>query len=52
MADIVVTVIVALAVSVVSCKISAAHTFNVIDGYVKEVIELAKKSIRDAYIDK
>ncbi len=41
---------VAAATSLICCKISAAHTLDVIDGYVKEMIELAKKSIRDADI--
>lgn len=41
-----------LIVSVLCCKISAAYTFKVIDGYVKDMIEIAKKSIRDTYFDK
>lgn len=44
--------LIALIVSVVCCKISAAYTFKVIDGYVKDVIELAKKSISDTYLKK
>ena len=38
-------------VSVIYNKISAAYTFHVIDGYVKEIIELAKNSIQDAKIN-
>lgn len=48
---ILVSVVASTVVSVICCKISAAHTFNVIDGYVKDMIELAKKSIRNAHID-
>lgn len=44
--------IVAIIVSAIYCKISAANTFSVIDGYVKDMIELAKKSIGDAYLNK
>lgn len=44
--------VIAMIISLVCNKISAAYTFKVIDGYVKNMIELAKKSIRDAYSDK
>ena len=43
--------IIAVVVSVVCNTILAVHTFNVIDGYVKELIEMAKNSIRDAYLN-
>lgn len=47
-----ISIVVSIAVSIASNKILAAHTFNVIDDYVKDLIEVAKKSIRDAYSDK
>lgn len=49
---IVAAAVVSLIVSVVCGKITAAYTFKIIDGYVRDIIEVAKKSIRDAYIDK
>lgn len=39
-----------LVVSAVYNKISAVHTFNVIDGYVKNIIYMTKELIRNAYI--
>lgn len=44
--------IVALIVSVIYNKISAAYIFNVIDGHVNNMIEMVKKLIRDTYSDK
>lgn len=37
-------------VSVIVTKIIAAHYFNVVDSYVKDLIELAKQYMEDAYI--
>lgn len=39
----------AVIVSVVCCKIMSRIIFEIIDKYVKDMVELAKKSIRDAY---
>ena len=40
-------VITSVIVSAIYNKIAAAHTFKVIDGYVRDVVELAKQLIRD-----
>ncbi|MBO5208515.1 MAG: hypothetical protein J6B68_04130 [Lachnospiraceae bacterium] len=48
----VINIIVAILVSAISNKILAAYTFKVIDGYVKDVVETAKESIRNAYSGK
>lgn len=47
MKEILIPAIVSLFVSAVYCRISADWTFKIIDDYVKEVVEIAKKSIRD-----
>lgn len=52
MENIIVPAITAIIVSGIYCKISAVHTFNVIDGYVKDLIEMVKKSLRDARFNK
>lgn len=39
-------------VSVICCNISAKVTFNIIDKYVADMINLAKESIRNAYLNK
>ena len=52
MENIVISAVTALTVSFIYCKISAGHTFKVIDGYVKDLIDMAKKLIRDAYVNK
>ena len=39
-------------VSTICCNISAKVTFNIIDKYVADLIQLAKESIRNAYLDK
>lgn len=49
MKEILVPAIVSLFVSAVYCRISADWTFKIIDDYVKDVVETAKKSIRDMY---
>ena len=46
MENVIISAVTALAVSVIYNKISAVHTFEVIDGYVREVIELAKQSMK------
>ncbi len=38
--------------SVVCCRISALVTFRIIDKYVVDMIETAKESIRNTYINK
>jgi hypothetical protein len=42
----------AAVVSIVCCKISAIRNFDAIDKYVVDMIELAKESIKDAYLNK
>ena len=49
--EILINVIIALTSIIINLCI-AAYTFVKIDGYVRDVVELAKKSIRDAYLDK
>lgn len=49
METIVSAAITALIVSAIYGKASAVHTFNVIDGYVKDMIEVTKELIRDTY---
>lgn len=44
-----ISALIALGVSIIANKLLAIHTFKVIDGYVKELFEISKKSIRDAY---
>ena len=50
MKEIILPAVIALVVSAIYCKISAVYTFRVIDGYVKNVITMAKESIRDTYL--
>lgn len=50
MKTIIESAVIALMVSAVYGKISAAHTFKVIDSYVKDMIETAKKLIRDTQL--
>lgn len=47
-----VSTVVSIAISLIVGKMVAAHTFLVIDGYVKDIVDMAKKSIRDAYLNK
>ncbi len=49
---IVTAAVTATIVSVICCNISAKITFNIIDKYVANMIDLAKELIRNAYIDK
>lgn len=39
-------------VSVICCNVKMYKEFKVLDKYVKDMIELAKSSIRDAYTRK
>ncbi len=52
MENIIVSAVTAMIVSIICCKITAVHTFKVIDGYVKSLIEMAKESIRDTRLYK
>lgn len=45
-------IVVSVITSVICNRILAIHTFKVIDGHVKELFEITKKSIRDAYFNK
>lgn len=50
--EIFIAAVTAIAVSVICCNISARVTFQKIDKYVADMVDLAKKSIRDAHFDK
>lgn len=50
--EILVCVFICILVTIITNRILAIHTFKVIDGYVKELFEITKESIRDAYSDK
>ena len=50
--EILVRVFICILVTIITNRIVAIHTFKVIDGYVKELFEITKESIRDAYSDK
>lgn len=52
MKEILVCVSICILVTIITNRILAIHTFKVIDGYVKELFEITKESIRDAYSDK
>ena len=45
--SIIIAVVTALAVSIIYCRISAIHTFNVIDGFVNEIIDLVKALVKN-----
>ncbi len=49
---IIIAAVTATIVSVICCNISARITFNIIDKYVTNMIDLAKGLIRDAYSGK
>ena len=51
MENVIISAVTAFVVSAIYNKVSAAHTFEKIDGYVRDVIELAKQSIRDAKLN-
>lgn len=42
----------AFIVSVVCCRISASITFEIIDKYVADMIDMTKKLIWDTYVNK
>lgn len=56
MKEILACMAVSLVVTVVTNKILAVYTFNVIDGYVTdvcdEILKITKESIRNAYLRK
>lgn len=56
MKEIVVAVLVSAAVSstmtLILTKAIAAYHFKVIDGYVKDMVEIAKEQIRKAYVNR
>ena len=47
----IIAAVTATIVSIICCNISAKVTFNIIDKYVADMIDLAKESIRNAYIN-
>lgn len=47
-----ISTVVSIATSLIVGKMVAAHTFLVIDGYVKNIVDMTKKLIRDAYLNK
>lgn len=49
---IIIPAIVSLVVTIICNRLLAIHTFKVIDTYVKELFEITKKSIRNAYPNK
>ena len=50
--DIVLMILISICTSIICNRILAIHTFRVIDGYVKELIGMVEKLIRDTYVDK
>lgn len=52
MKEMVVCVAICILVTVIANRILAIHTFKVIDGYVKDLFEITKESIRDTYSNK
>lgn len=52
MCIVIIAAVTALAVSVICCKIYSIYALKIIDKYVKDIIELAKQSIRNTYFDK
>ncbi len=50
--EVIIAAVTAMVISVICCNISARVTFNKIDKYVADMIDLAKESIRNAYINK
>lgn len=50
--EILIPSIVSLVVTVICNRLLTIHTFKVIDTYVKELFEITKKSIRNAYSSK
>ncbi len=52
MVDKLVCIAICFAVTVVTNRILAIHTFKVIDGYVNNLFEITKESIWNAYLSK
>ncbi len=52
MKTIIIAAVTATIVSVICCNISARVTFNIIDKYVANMIDLAKDLIRNAYFNR
>lgn len=50
--EITISAIVSFIVTVIYNRIFIAHVFKTIDNYVKELFDITKESIRNAYIDK
>lgn len=50
--EIIVTAFVSLVVSIICNRILTIHIFKTIDTYIKELFDITKKSIRDAYSNK
>lgn len=48
----IVAAVTAFIVSMICCNMSAVKTFNIIDKYVKDLIESTKQLIRDTYFNK
>lgn len=51
MATIGIAAVTSIVVSVICCNISAKVTLNIIDKYVADMVDMAKESIRNAYIN-
>lgn len=47
--DKLVCIAICIVVTVITNRILAIHTFKVIDGHVKDLFEITKESIRNAY---
>ncbi len=52
MGEIIIAAVTSTIVSVICCNISSKVTFHIIDKYVADMINLAKESIRNTYLDK
>ena len=49
---VVVSAVVSSTMTMILTKAIAAYHFKVIDGYVKDVVEMAKEQIRKAYVNR
>lgn len=52
MREIIIAAVTATVISVICCNMSAKVIFDKIDKYVEDMINLAKESIRNTYINK
>lgn len=52
MKELLVSVIVSFCVSIICNRIMTIHIFKVVDNLIAELLEITKKSIRDAYSNK